>query len=76
MDIKVIFGTKVLALRKKRSMTQKEIGEIAGVSKQTIKNWEKGINLPPLDKICKLADYFGVSIDYLAGQTENPERNY
>lgn len=58
-------------LRKEKKLTQKELADIAEVSKRTLAYWEKGeTNIKP-DKAQKLADYFGVSVGYLLGYDDN-----
>lgn len=58
-------------LRKEKKLTQKELADIAEVSKRTLAYWEKGeTNIKP-DKAKKLADYFGVSVGYLLGYDDN-----
>lgn len=39
-----------------------------GVNKQTISFWEEGVNEPKISYLCKLADYFEVSTDFLLGR--------
>ena len=39
-----------------------------GVNKQTITFWEEGINEPKISYLCTLADYFGVTADFLLGR--------
>ena len=55
-------------LRLDRNLTQKELAEILGVYSQCILNWENGITSPHINMIIKIADFFGVSIDYLVGR--------
>jgi transcriptional regulator with XRE-family HTH domain len=52
-------------LRKRKDLSQAELGTILGVTGQTILNWENGIYEPGIEQLIKLADYFQVSIDYL-----------
>ncbi len=47
-------------LRQKHGLTQKEFGEIAGVSDKAVSTWEKGIKDPRMGAVGKLADYFGI----------------
>lgn len=52
-------------LRKRANVSQSELGEILGVTGQTVLNWENGIYEPKIEHLIKLADYFNVTIDYL-----------
>ncbi len=44
----------------------KAITREIGISNSSFTDWKKGRGIPSIEKICKLADYFGVSLDYLA----------
>lgn len=57
---------KLLALRKRSSMSQQEVADTVGVTRQTISNWELGQGSPTLDKAAELARLYGVSLDDLA----------
>lgn len=62
-----MFGDKLKELRKNKNMSQEELGEICGVAKQTVSNWENNITQPPFDVVIKISKYFSVSTDYLFG---------
>lgn len=57
-------------LRKEKGLTTTELGEIIGCSNPTITNYERGYRKPDPETLLKLADYFGVSVDYLLGRDE------
>ena len=61
----VKFEKKLMALRKKRGMSQEELADQLGVSRQAVSRWELGATLPDAPNLLKLSDLFGVSIDYL-----------
>ena len=58
-------------LRKEKKLTQKELADIAEVSKRTLIYWEDGTSNIKPEKAKKLADYFGVSVGYLLGYDDN-----
>lgn len=60
-------------LRLKRGMTQTQVGDLIGVSCVTIGRYEAGEREPSNAKIAALADYFGVSVDYLMGHDQQQE---
>ena len=60
----------LISLRKKAGITQEQLAEKIGVSRQAIANWEKGDNTLDITKCIALADLYGVSIDELAGHSE------
>lgn len=65
------FGELLAQLRQDRRMTQAELGRVIFVSAGTISNYEKGVHYPDVEKLIKLADFFGVTVDYLLGRTES-----
>ena len=64
---------KILNLRTARDMSQGDLAEALEVSRQSVSKWETGQSVPDLDKIIKLADLFGVSVDELVRTEERPE---
>lgn len=62
--------TKTLKmLREERGICQKELALYLNVTIGTVSNYENGIHSPDLDTLCRLADFYGVSTDYLLGRT-------
>ena len=61
-----MFSDNLLQLRKMRHMTQEELAEQVGVSRQAIAKWESGETVPDLEKCKLLADLFEVTLDDLA----------
>ena len=57
-------------MRTERDVGQVELADKLGVSKAIISMWENGLREPKLSNLILLAEYFGVSIDYLAGLTD------
>lgn len=60
----------LLELRKSRNLTQRDMAEILGVSRQAYANYESGNREPDISSLRALSDFFEVSIDYLVGQAE------
>lgn len=56
---------KIKELRKEKNLTQEGLGDLLSVDKSQISKYEKGINVPPLDKLEKMAEIFGVKISEL-----------
>lgn len=52
-------------LRQKRGVSVYKIAKETGVTQSTLSDWKRGRSTPKTDNMKKLADYFGVSIDYL-----------
>ena len=64
---------KLFELRKKENFTQSQMAKILNVSQQAYARYEKGEREPDFDTLIRIADYFGVSIDYLLGRTNEKE---
>lgn len=58
-------------LRESKDMTQKQMGNILGVSRTAISQWENNKEIIPLDKLNIYANYFNVSLDYIVGITND-----
>ena len=59
------FEEKLSILRKKNGLSQEDLADKLGVSRQAISRWELGSTLPDAPNLLKLSDLFSVSIDYL-----------
>lgn len=63
------FGEILTSLREERGIYQKELAAILKVSVGTDSNYENNIHFPDQEALLQLADYFGVTVDYLLGRT-------
>ena len=61
----MIFREKLVQLRKSRNLTQEQLAEKLGVSRQAVSRWEAGDSTPDMINLLGLCDLFGVSADYL-----------
>ena len=69
-----MFGTTILALRKKMKMSQKDLGDALGIGVSTISMWEANKRQPSIDNVISMARIFGVSTDYiLLGESKKRE---
>lgn len=59
----------IRSLRIDSGYTQKQIAQHLGISQNTYSQYEIGVLNYPLDVVVKLADFYGVSTDYLLGRT-------
>ncbi len=64
---------KITALRTGMKLSQGDLAEKLDVSRQSVSKWETGQSVPELDKIVKLADLFGVSVDELVRDGPRPD---
>ena len=68
-----MFSDNLINLRKIHHLTQEDVAEKVGVTRQSVAKWESGESVPDLDKCRMLADLFRVSLDDLANY--EPEDN-
>ena len=61
-------GEELANLRASYDMTQEELAEKIGVSRQAVTKWEASESVPELPKLIQLADFFGISLDKLVGR--------
>ena len=69
-DMYMILADKIIELRKKSGMSQEELAEKLGVSRQSISKWEGAQSTPDLNRILQLSEIFGVSTDTLLKDSE------
>ncbi len=75
MDLKKI-GQFLKRLRKEKGMTQEQFAEMMGVSGRTVSRWETGSNMPDLDILIQIADYYEVEIkEILDGERKGEQMN-
>ena len=67
--------TKLKDLRKKKGYTQIYVQMKTGIEQALISKFESGERIPPTETLMELADFYGVSIDYILCRTNNPEIN-
>lgn len=65
-----ICGIRIKALRKKNKLTQNQLSGLLHMSRSTVLKYETGRQIPPVDRICDIADIFDVSTDYLYGVSD------
>ncbi len=63
-------GAVLASLRREKGIYQKDLASYLHLSVTAISNYENGTNEPTLATICRMADYFGVTTDYLLGRTD------
>ena len=68
-----MFRDNLVQMRKLRRLTQEDVAEKVGVTRQAVAKWEAGETVPDLDKCKMLAEILGVSLDDLANY--EPDKN-
>lgn len=61
-------GEKIALLRKRKNITQEQLAEILGVSRQSVSRWEMDQAFPETEKLIRLAGLFSCSIDFLLSE--------
>ena len=61
-------GDILANLRREKGIGQKEMASLLNLSVGTISNYENGVHSPDLNTLCRLADFFDVTADYLLGR--------
>lgn len=64
-NLDTIIATNLIYLRKKAKLTQLEFGEKFNYSDKTVSKWELGSVVPSVETLKEIADFYGVSVDYL-----------
>ena len=73
MDL-VKTGVFIKTLRNEKRLTQEQLSEQFGVSRRTVSRWETGSNVPDLDILIEMADYFEVDLRELLDGERNKEK--
>lgn len=60
---------RIKELRKQKGLTQSELASLSGISKSVISSYENAVHQPPYDILIKMSKLFGVTSDYLIGNT-------
>ena len=66
-------GKQLRALRDSINLSQEKLSAILGTTQSSMNRYENDQANPPMDLLCRYADYFDVSLDYICGRTDKPE---
>lgn len=64
---------RIRELREDADLTQKKVGEAINLPQRTYAYYESGQRMIPPEVLCALADFYGVSVDYLLERTDSPK---
>lgn len=70
------FGNRLKALREKRGLSQSDLAAKFNVSASTIGMYEQGLREPNIERLNRLAEFFGVSLDYLMCRTNEVSKTF
>ena len=68
------FGLRLRELREKKRLSQQQLADWLGLTRSSISNYENNTQTPPADTLVRLADIYGVSVDYLLGVKNDRKR--
>lgn len=57
-------------VRQARKLTQQQVADLLEIPLRTYQNYEREINDPDTNILCKMADFYGVTVDYLVGYSD------
>lgn len=66
---------RIQSLRKIKGISQEELADQIGVTRQAVSKWESEQSIPDMEKVILLSDYFEVTTDYLLKGIESPKEN-
>ena len=69
-------GCKIKAARIEKKLTQEQVAELLGVSRQTISNWDNEKSYPDIISVIKMSECYDVSLDYLLNGEQNMKSYY
>ncbi|CAH1903490.1 Transcriptional regulator, contains XRE-family HTH domain [Candidatus Nitrotoga sp. HW29] len=71
-NLKMTIGARIRQLRERNTLSQEKFGDLCGVSKASVSQWEIGIATPPTDRLVALREHLVFSFDWLiAGEIDN-----
>ena len=73
MDIQNRFPQRLKQLRKGKKISRRTLSGLCGLSSGAVRRYESGEVAPSFDSAVAIADFFGVSMDYLAGRSDSVE---
>lgn len=75
MSLGYIMQNNLRKLRKEKGLSQIAVQMQTGIEQALISKYENGERVPPTETLMQLADFYGVSMDYIMGRTDRKEIN-
>ena len=69
-DYNSVFATNLRSVMREKKITQQEIADVIGISRQAVSQYQDGSTLPNIETLCKIANFLNVSSDFLLGLTD------
>ncbi len=71
-NLEMTIGARIRQLRERNTLSQEKFGDLCGVSKASVSQWELGVATPPTDRLVALREHLVFSFDWLiAGEVDN-----
>ncbi len=67
-----MLSEKIYSLRRRSGLSQEQLAEQVGVSRQAISKWESGLSTPELENLLALSRCFGITVDQLTSEDSDP----
>ena len=67
-EIRVTIRNRLVELRKEHNLSQTDVANLLGKSKNAVGSWEQGLSLPDIETLYRLAKYYEKSLDYMYGE--------
>ncbi len=74
MQTEKVFQERLRLTRNEKGVSQKQVADGVNITEVGYQNYEVGRRKPNFDVLVSLADFFNVSLDYLVGRSDNPQR--
>ena len=74
MQTEKVFQERLRLTRNEKGVSQKQVADGVNITEVGYQNYEVGRRKPNFDVLISLADFFNVSLDYLVGRSDNPQR--
>lgn len=71
-----VFPERLRRLREKKRVSRYVLSELCGLDPDTVRRYENGQAKPSADSLASIADYFGVTMDYLYGVSDIPQNDW
>lgn len=75
MFSKSVFAKRLSLLINKNKVSKQSVANAINISRQAVSQFANGENLPSVEKLVALADFFDVSLDYMVGRSDDPHRH-
>ena len=70
------YGDRIKILRERKELSQKEVAEYLHTTQSYYAQYERNARQMPFDRAIELAQFYGVSLDYIAGLTDNINKHW